>query len=293
MRKYINVCYVTLSGGNKIIVADFSEGSKNPRGKYFDLTVTVSEGGVVTSYRRHINCGSGNTLCTHNYGKNIAVTLTATPNSGYIFLNAGSLGGCSGRNNINTCQVKMTKNQNVKFYFGASSSSSSSTFAKPRAATTVNLLNFRHLKRRNQSEGKNVLGIFFIMTQDGKISFVTEAATIGSKGSSEVSVSANISGLSPNKTYYLPCRAYITDPVEDIYGKQETFTTLEGPSSSSSGPASVDLIVTSSSVSILCQVQWLLTGNTYVILTWTDGGKNCSISYSSNAKTDAGMEYGF
>ena len=30
MRKYINVCYVTLSGGNKIIVADFSEGSKNP-----------------------------------------------------------------------------------------------------------------------------------------------------------------------------------------------------------------------------------------------------------------------
>ena len=49
MRKYINVCYVTLSGGNKIIVADFSEGSKNPRGKYFDLTVTASEGGVVTS----------------------------------------------------------------------------------------------------------------------------------------------------------------------------------------------------------------------------------------------------
>ena len=109
MRKYINVCYVTLSGGNKIIVADFSEGSKNPRGKYFDLTVTASEGGVVTSTDGNINCGSGNTLCTHNYGKNIAVTLTATPNSGYIFLNAGSLGGCSGRNNINTCQVKMTK----------------------------------------------------------------------------------------------------------------------------------------------------------------------------------------
>ena len=139
MRKDINVCYVTLSGGNKIIVADFSEGSKNPRGKYFDLSVTVSAGGVVTSADGKINCGSGNTLCTYSYGKNIAVTLTATPNSGYIFLNAGgSLDGCSGRNNINTCDVKMMKNQNVKFYFGASgssSSSSSSASAKPTATT--------------------------------------------------------------------------------------------------------------------------------------------------------------
>ena len=149
MRKYINVCYVTLSGGNKIIVADFSEGSKNQGASILTLQLPHPKGGVVTNTDGNINCGSGNTLCTHNYGKNIAVTLTATPNSGYTFLNAGSLDGCSGRNNINTCQVKMTKNQNVKFYFGASGATTVST-----GSATAVIFNLRHTEWRNESDGK-------------------------------------------------------------------------------------------------------------------------------------------
>ena len=83
MRKDINVCYVTLSGGNKIIVADFSEGSKiqgasiltlqllHPKAELLPVSTVISIGSEI--------------LCTHNYGKNIAVTLIATQTAGHFF----------------------------------------------------------------------------------------------------------------------------------------------------------------------------------------------------------------
>ena len=61
-------CYVSLDG-DKTINASFNEGSNNPTGKYFDLTVTVSAGGTVATTDNKISCDSSNSPCKHSYGK--------------------------------------------------------------------------------------------------------------------------------------------------------------------------------------------------------------------------------
>src|SRR3989338_811036 len=103
-------CYVHLDR-NKTVNARFDEGSNDTTGKYRDLNVTVSEGGVVKSADNKNNCGSGNSNCEYSYKKNGTVTLTATPNSGYVYAGGDNvcLGNDTRNKGIRTCKVKMTK----------------------------------------------------------------------------------------------------------------------------------------------------------------------------------------
>jgi len=72
--------------------------------------LVTSVNGTVTSNPSGINCGS---TCSANYDSGTAVTLTASPNSGYTFT-GWSGGGCSG---TGTCTVTMTAATSVTATF--------------------------------------------------------------------------------------------------------------------------------------------------------------------------------
>jgi len=76
----------------------------------FGLTVSVTGSGTVTSAPGGISCGAD---CSENYNSGTAVTLTATPASGYVF-SGWSGGACSG---TGTCNVTMTAARNVSAVF--------------------------------------------------------------------------------------------------------------------------------------------------------------------------------
>lgn len=82
-------------------------------GAEYSLTVNKTEGGTVTSSPAGIDCGSD---CLEVYASGKSVTLTATPASGYGFLNWD--GACSG--STPTCTVAMSAARGVDAYFGRS-----------------------------------------------------------------------------------------------------------------------------------------------------------------------------
>ena len=279
-------CYVTLKKPMTII-AEFKKG-------YYDLTVTVSEGGTVTSLDKKINCGSGNSNCKYSYKENNQITLKAIPNVGYVYEGGNNV--CLGNNNnkgIYTCKVKMMKNQDLTVNFKASAvSSSSSTSAKP-TATTGSATNITStsatLNGSVNPKGENVSYTFtYYDGQTGRYTS-TNLVDVGNNGSNDIAFTLDISDLSPGTKYNY---YFYVWPKKDwryvprISGGVKSFTTL---SDSSQSAASVDLNVTevkpggqygSTASSIT------LTGNNSVILTWTVSAvKDCSISYDSNAKT--------
>jgi Fe-S cluster biogenesis protein NfuA len=73
------------------------------------LKVTTQGNGTVTSLPSGINCGVD---CEEPYRPNTTVTLTATPNTDYLF--SGWTGACSGTGN---CNVTMNQAQNVTATF--------------------------------------------------------------------------------------------------------------------------------------------------------------------------------
>jgi hypothetical protein len=77
----------------------------------FDLTVSKSGTGTVTSSPAGINCG---TDCTESLASGMVVTLTASPSLGYNF--SGWAGDCSG---TGTCTVTMNSAKNVIANFTA------------------------------------------------------------------------------------------------------------------------------------------------------------------------------
>ncbi len=77
----------------------------------FELTVTPTGGGTVTSDRGGISCG---TTCSQRYGSGTVVELTATPSSGWAF--AGWSGACSG---TAACTVTMDSDMAVGALFRA------------------------------------------------------------------------------------------------------------------------------------------------------------------------------
>ena len=77
----------------------------------YNLTVTRSGSGSVTSSPAGISCGSD---CSEGYASGTSVTLTATPASGYTF--GGWSGACSGTGG---CTVSMTTARNVTATFNA------------------------------------------------------------------------------------------------------------------------------------------------------------------------------
>ncbi|MGE5041619.1 MAG: InlB B-repeat-containing protein [Candidatus Levyibacteriota bacterium] len=80
----------------------------------YPLTVTnTSSGGTgtVTSSPAGINCGG---TCTYNYSPATSVTLTATPNTGYVFAGWTGNAACSG---TGTCTLTMNSAQTVTATF--------------------------------------------------------------------------------------------------------------------------------------------------------------------------------
>ncbi|MFA4937086.1 MAG: CARDB domain-containing protein [Patescibacteria group bacterium] len=77
---------------------------------YYTLTVAKTGSGTVTSSPVEINCGS---TCSAIYTSGVAVTLTATPASGFVFSGWG--GVCSG---TGSCTLTMNSNKNVTATFG-------------------------------------------------------------------------------------------------------------------------------------------------------------------------------
>ena len=69
----------------------------NPPASSYALTTNISGSGTITSNPAGINCGSD---CSQTYNTGTAVTLTANPDTGYVFNNWG--GSCSGNNTIFT-----------------------------------------------------------------------------------------------------------------------------------------------------------------------------------------------
>ena len=94
-----NLFQITLSS-DQSVWATFAKSSSNSA----QLTVVVSGQGTVTSSPAGINCPS---TCTATFNNGTAITLTATPASGYTF--SGFSGDCSG----STCQVTVSNNQNA------------------------------------------------------------------------------------------------------------------------------------------------------------------------------------
>jgi serine protease len=81
-------------------------------GTRYQLTVTNPGNGNITSSPAGINCGS---TCSALFNSGTAVTLTATPASGYTF--TGWTGDCSG---AGACTLTMTSNKNVGASFAQS-----------------------------------------------------------------------------------------------------------------------------------------------------------------------------
>ncbi|TQV87083.1 InlB B-repeat-containing protein [Aliikangiella coralliicola] len=97
-------CQLTMSQSRQA-VATFSE---IPPAQY-NLSVTTTTGGTVSSTPEGINCGSD---CAQNYEESTSVTLTATAESGYEF--SGWSGDCSG---TAACQLSMTQNRQATATF--------------------------------------------------------------------------------------------------------------------------------------------------------------------------------
>lgn len=253
-------CYVILDG-EKSITANFNEGKNNEEGKYYDLTVTVSEGGTVTSNDNKINCSStsSSASCKHNYGKNGTVTLKLIPNSGYVL---SSTGGCNSDKTKNsdgsyTCKIKITSNQKLSVSFKASGASSSSSSSKTTSsssasanhtATTGSVTNRTStsatLNGTVNPKGENVSYIFSYSKKGVSGSNKTTGWKSAGNGSSDVSVTADISDLSSGTTYYYWLSAYsyttktYVNSVNGDSGVAKTFTTSGGSTSSSSSISS-------------------------------------------------------
>ncbi|HEY2055484.1 MAG TPA: PKD domain-containing protein [Solirubrobacterales bacterium] len=101
-------CTLT-SGGTQSVIADF-EAKVAPT--EFELSVSASGPGVVTSAPGGISCGSE---CTHRFGAGATVMLTASPTGTAKF--SGWSGVCSGTESI--CEVAMTETRSVHATFTA------------------------------------------------------------------------------------------------------------------------------------------------------------------------------
>jgi len=309
-------CYVTLDG-DKTINASFSEGIDNKEGKYYDLTVTVSEGGNVASTDGKINCSSGNSPCAHSYGKNGTVTLKITPDSGYAL---GEYSGCSKsgnvQNNILTCKTKMTQNRNVNVSFKASGTSSSSSSSKASSSSTGSYSTVTGSASKITSTSAtlngtitpngNSLSYIFAYRKNSESSSATKYVpsntytSIGST-SGDVSVSADISGLSSGTKYIYRLYVWNSKTEKVTSGLVKYFTTSSSESSSSSSSSSVS---SGSAGSVDLKVREVKENDQYgdysdsitlnnansrgtesAELKWTVSNvKNCSLSYGSNAK---------
>lgn len=88
---------IVLSGGKLMLASGDGIWRETDPTPSYAVTVTAPSLGTVTSNSGGINCGSGGSTCAAYYLGGASVSLTATPNSGYLFSSWG--GSCSGSTN--------------------------------------------------------------------------------------------------------------------------------------------------------------------------------------------------
>ena len=106
------ICYVDVTEGNTKSVSAVFGGTRPPT---YQLVVSKTAGGAVTSDPAGISCGSGCTSSFASFATGSNVTLTATPEPGSRF-NRWVGQWCSGTNP--TCVVKIDKAKTVTAFFG-------------------------------------------------------------------------------------------------------------------------------------------------------------------------------
>lgn len=118
-------CTVGISGDGDWVAATFDK-------PVYGLRVSAANGsgpGKVTANTGILSCSiaqiSAGSFCYDEYPSGTTVTLTATPNAGYVF--AGWSGDCSGTDN---CSVTMTNAKNVSVMFTAGASLHTLTVSK-------------------------------------------------------------------------------------------------------------------------------------------------------------------
>jgi uncharacterized repeat protein (TIGR02543 family) len=84
----------------------------------------IPTNGKVTSSPAGINCGSGGSSCSASFTSGSTISLTAIPNTGYIF--AGWTGDCSGCGTNTTCSINITTNKTCSANFTPNISDSGS-----------------------------------------------------------------------------------------------------------------------------------------------------------------------
>jgi uncharacterized repeat protein (TIGR02543 family) len=84
----------------------------------------IPTNGKVTSSPAGINCGSGGSACSATFTSASTISLTAIPNTGYIFV--GWTDDCSSCGTSTTCTINMTANKTCSANFTASNSSGDS-----------------------------------------------------------------------------------------------------------------------------------------------------------------------
>ena len=114
-------CTITMNA-NKTCSANFTASSGGGSGGGSVYTLSISPrptNGTITSSPAGINCGSGGPMCSADFPSGTTVTLTATPDPGYVFV--GWDGACASCLDNPTCIIPMSANTTCTANFIASS----------------------------------------------------------------------------------------------------------------------------------------------------------------------------
>ncbi|MBI3899717.1 MAG: hypothetical protein HY308_15685 [Gammaproteobacteria bacterium] len=132
----IKVCFVLVVFASLLSLGGCGGGDStgepivsDPPNVDYPLNVTVNGAGAVTSTPGGINCG---TSCSSSYAAGSAITLTATPSSGYLF--GGWSGACLGTGN---CSLSMNAAKTVTATFVNASTGATITITPSDETTGV------------------------------------------------------------------------------------------------------------------------------------------------------------
>lgn len=127
-------CKVTMSSAKSVTV------NFNTSDTAKILKVTKTAGGAVTSSDGKINCG---TSCDASYSEKVEVTLTAKPDTGYLFSGWSNSKECdmssTNADGSGECRFTMTKGKTLRANFKKAGTSSSSSSSSSLSAGTVKL----------------------------------------------------------------------------------------------------------------------------------------------------------